>query len=277
MRFGTKRLPCIISVLLVVTLCGSCVYWTPKVWTETSAELFLPADAADALKVETHNGAVTVKAADGVDTITAHVTIRAGGADEADAAQCQAAIELHTPLEGSTRVLTWRWAETKKRSWSAAVAFDIEIPASLAVEIATHNGAVHLEGTRSKTRLATHNGSVTVSNHDGDLSVTTHNGEIRIESSSARFELGTHNGAIESHVTCGGPLNGDVTTHNGSITLSLSDGASAEIVGTTHAGRISVNREIDITVQKKNLIVGRTGAGEGRIEIETHNGSITLN
>jgi len=122
-----------------------------------------------------------------------------------------------------------------------------------------------------------HNGSVTALNHEGDLSILTHNGEIRSESSSSTIKLETHNGAIESRVDCHGTLNGDLITYNGSISITIGKGASAEIVGTTSNGRVSVNREMEITVKKKKVIVGRIGSGEGKVELEIHNGSINLN
>ena len=277
MRFSAIRFLTLSSLPLLTSGCWCSFSFSPKAWTEASEDLAFGAADTESLRVVSHNGAVTVSADDGADTITAVATIKAGGADEADAELCLAAIELHTPLEGSERVLTWRWIEDKERTWSASVSFDVKIPSILAVKVETHNGAVSVDGTRSKARLVTHNGSVTALNHEGDLLITTHNGEVRSESTSSTITLVTHNGSIDSRIECGGRLDGNLTTHNGSISVTLGEGASAKVVGSTSNGRLSVNREMDITVKKKKVIVGQVGTGEGMLEIETHNGSITLN
>ncbi|MGD2095779.1 MAG: DUF4097 family beta strand repeat-containing protein, partial [Phycisphaerales bacterium] len=66
-------------------------------------------------------------------------------------------------------------------------------------------------------------------------------------------------------------------THNGSIELESPPNFSAEVNASTHNG--SINTDLPITVKgkvSKRRLVGTIGTGEGKLRLETHNGSIRI-
>jgi hypothetical protein len=282
---------------LTAAFAGGCYFdwsWNTKVWETAEEDLKLSTGGLKALQVETHNGAITLNGAEGADSFDVHVTIKAGGEDEFDAADCLDAVELVNEVEDGVQKLGWKWAVKRKRTWQASVTFDITLPSDLSVEAVTHNGEVRLTGLDSKAVLRTHNGSVIVVDHKETLDAVTHNGRIEADVVGSQVKLVTHNGTVnidvvtddvmvethngrvlgrlDSKAACSGSL----TTHNGSISISLGDGLSADVSGTTDNGRVIVNREMDIRVKKKRHFVGTVGDGGGKLDLETHNGDITV-
>ncbi len=68
-----------------------------------------------------------------------------------------------------------------------------------------------------------------------------------------------------------------MTTHNGSIDLTTPPDLSARIAASTHNG--SIKSDLPITVSGeigKTRVSGTIGTGEGKVELETHNGSIRI-
>jgi DUF4097 and DUF4098 domain-containing protein YvlB len=68
-----------------------------------------------------------------------------------------------------------------------------------------------------------------------------------------------------------------IVTHNGRVELSAPPDYSATADLSTHNG--SIRTELPITVLGKvsgRKLRGTIGAGEGRLHVKTHNGSITI-
>jgi len=281
-------------VALILCSCTCCFYICPKVWKQTEADMELPAVGLDDLDVMTHNGDVVVEGTSASESILVHVDIKAGGVDDLDARECLEAIMLETGVMGETQKLGWKWATPRRKTWQATVSFHVVLPSDMSVKVETHNGNVTLDAMRSMARLKTHNGNVNVRDHEGDLVGKTHNGDVKVdaEAPSLRLEthnggldvvarveeveIRTHNGSISTRLGGVAPLRGNVVTHNGSVKLTLDEDVSTELVATTNNGHISVHREMDMTVNKKKVVVATLGAGGGSLELETFNGSITV-
>jgi DUF4097 and DUF4098 domain-containing protein YvlB len=228
------------------------------------------------LKVKTHNGSIAITGASGTEGITVRAVIKGGGDDDLDADACLGAIGIKTPVEDGTQLITWDWKEARKDSWQACVAFEIAVPSRLAVDAVTHNGDVRMNGMAAAAGLVTHNGSVGVGGHGGGLDVETHNGSIIAEVGGRMIKLHTHNGAIDAALQASGSVDGKIVTHNGSVNLSVGKEVSAQITAGTDNGRINLDADLETTMHKKTFLVARIGTGEGRLEIETHNGSVTI-
>ena len=269
------------AMLLVCSLAlssGGCVITcgSPAVWQTEEANLSQAASGVEQVEVETHNGAITFTAVEGTDGIAILVTKKAGGANVEDAASCMEAIAIDAAVEGGTYKLGWHWAGLKKSGWQGKVSFEISLPASIDVSGTTHNGGIAVSDMACAARLRTHNGGVTVENHQGQVDAETHNGGISAGSVCSDIRLATHNGGIKCDLSGCEAINGELTTHNGSITVELGDKASAEIVCTTNNGSVSCTCPMDVTVKKKHVLVGKVGEGGGKLEVETHNGSISV-
>lgn len=265
-----------------------------RVWVTEETDLTQTAEGLEALGVKTDNGAITVTGSEDVRKIAVHVTKKAGGSDETDAAECMKAIEIVSKVEGGTYQLGWKWAAEKKPAWQAGVSFDVKLPNEMTVgavshngqiklsnmvagaDLLTHNGAVKVDGLAADLKAVTHNGHVHVADLTGDLAVETHNGGIDVHCVSPKVRAVTYNGSVDADLSGSQVVNGEITTHNGSVTVDFGDEVSARLTCSTGNGRIHADRPIETTVAKKKHLEGQIGGGDGRLEIQTHNGSITL-
>lgn len=298
-RKGTALL-CFCLLALLATACtanGLGCWFTlggSRVSQTAEEDLRQPARGLDSVAVETHNGRITLVGSTDSNEIAVHVVKKARGVNRKDAANCMKAIEVQTSVKGSTMKLGWRWAEKKKRRWQASVDFEVKLPARLVVAATSHNGEIQLSKMASAATLLTHNGRVKVDRLKANLNAKTHNGAIEVkglrgdidaETHNGRIAIGcvatnvraiTYNGAVDADLSGSEAINGRIVTHNGSVTVRLGDQASVQIACSTNRGRVKAEREIATTVRKRTVLVGKVGAGEGKLEVNTDNGSITV-
>jgi DUF4097 and DUF4098 domain-containing protein YvlB len=92
-------------------------------------------------------------------------------------------------------------------------------------------------------------------------------------------QLKTHNGSVKVRYSQAAPPACDISivSYNGGIELASPRNLSAAIEAATHNGSIRTELPISVigNVSKKSLS-GRIGAGQGKVHLETHNGSITI-
>ena len=105
------------------------------------------------------------------------------------------------------------------------------------------------------------------------------NGKIICRDISGDTQLKTHNGGINVYYSETAPPACEVSliTHNGSVEFASPPNFSAEVDASTHNG--SINTELPITVKGKvsrRKLTGIIGTGQGKLHLETHNGSIRI-
>ena len=139
----------------------------------------------------------------------------------------------------------------------AEVAYELQLPATLAVDIETVNGRVSAERRLAPLTLNTVNGSVRVEAHDGPLQVNTVNGSV--------------------DVTFAGLLQGaDLETVNGSVTVACSRDSSFRFDLQTVNGRVSAEgRTAPLTLNTVNGSV-RVEAHAAPLNVNTVNGSVEV-
>jgi hypothetical protein len=121
------------------------------------------------------------------------------------------------------------------------VSFDLRVPAGLALQLTTKNGAVAVSGVTGALDIHTSNGSITADGASGQLSLQTSNGAIRARD--------LHTAVV------------DATTSNGSVTVSFLT-APTQVAVTTSNGAVRV------TVPR--------GSGPFKVDVATDNGSRTV-
>ena len=270
---NTKTLSLFAATVSSLSLTGC--FMSPSVWVEESEDFELSTDNVAAVACKTHNGTVRVTGAD-TKKISVSVKKRGGGSDETDAESALDAIEITKERHGASWRIGWRWRQTRKTSWGSQVSFTIKHPPGLASTSETHNGSIVVSGAQRGVRANTHNGRIEIRKCAGDLRATTHNGGITAEAKSNKVHFETHNGAIKAVLSAPGPISGRLETHNGGVTLGLAQDASTDVNVSTHNGSIRVAEGFATTHRGKRSYRGRLGQGGGRLEIETHNGTVTL-
>ncbi len=276
----TPRTTLTLAILLLPLLPATgCINIGPTVWTpEHRQELTLDDPAIKLVAVQTHNG--YIRHAGRTDDKTAiNVTAykKAGGRTHAEAQSAFDALEVFIePAPDGRASVGWRWTKPRQPNWAAHVSFEIDAPATLAIDCGTHNGGVQVAGVAADCDIETHNGGISVSASGPRLEAITHNGSIRAAFSGQTISLHTHNGGIDADLAgCKAP-EAEFVTHNGPVSLALAEDASARITCITTNGRI--DSDIPWTVRRISRcnVEGALSAGEGRLTASTHNGSIKL-
>jgi DUF4097 and DUF4098 domain-containing protein YvlB len=251
-----RRILPVVCLCLLLTV-GGC--YLPIAKYERTLELSSPLVEGSLFAAQTPNGSITVNGAGVTDcSLTATIVARAVTEEEAQ----KLAERTKITLEPSPGRLT---AKIEKpilvSNQSIAVNLDVTVPNRTNLESSTHNGAIKVTNITGQVSGATHNGSIRCDDISGDAQLKTHNGSVKVRYSQAAppacdISIVTYNGQIEF----AGPANlsaaVEASTHNGSITTELP---------VTVVGNVS-----------KRSIFGTIGAGQGKVHLETHNGSITI-
>jgi len=244
---------------------------------ERIVQLSAPMSPGSTFLAQTHNGSIRTSGADVADcNVVATITARAATEEEAQ----ELAEEVEVTLEPSGDELTAKIKRpTHLVNKSVGVSLDVTLPGRSNLELLTHNGAVSIADIDGDVRATTHNGKVTTERVSGRTVLETHNGSISIRSTSGDANLKTHNGSVKAFYADSAPPVSDISiiTYNGSVELEAPPDLSARIEATTHNG--SINTDLPITVTGKvsrSRLAGTIGSGEGRLHLETHNGSIRI-
>jgi hypothetical protein len=162
--------------------------------------------------------------------------------------------------ENSTRRHGGGWLERLffKRS-SVSVDYLVAVPAGVRVDVRTVNGGVTVADVTSEVVARTTNGSITLGTAGGRVSGKTVNGSVR-----ARFDGWRAGGAVE------------LKTVNGSVTALLPADASAEVALETTNGRVKSEFPVAASHGSRRSLRGTLNGGQGRVALETVNGSVTL-
>jgi DUF4097 and DUF4098 domain-containing protein YvlB len=267
----------------------------PKAKYERIVLLTKPLSAGGSFKAQTHNGYINVTGADVAEcNLTATIIARADTVENAQ----RLAEAVEVKLVPSGNKLTAQIEKPELTSCqNVSVNLDVTVPNKTSTDLITHNGALKIENLTGQLNGTTHNGKVTAKKLSGTIELKTHNGEVdcgevtgktqlethngsvTCEEASGDINLRTHNGNAEAFYSATAPsvCNLSAVTHNGSVRLNAPPNLSAKVEASTHNGSITTNLPITVTgeVTKKKL-TGTIGAGEGKLYLETHNGSINI-
>ncbi len=266
----------LVGLVLVVSSGCAC---GPTLWTqEVTEELRIDLKDVSGLELQTHNGGVAYDAkADAPPVATIRVTKKGGGLTLADAKEALDAIDVRVEDgAGGTKRVAWKWKSPQKPSWGAEVAYDVTAPASLAVDVQTHNGAIGVKGPAAEVKLLTHNGSIGVESSQGSLHAETHNGSLSATYAGDKIVLATHNGAVSADLSGSKGASGQITSHNGDIVVTVGKDFSADVSCSTYNGRVKSDAPFQVQSADRGKLSGRIGQGGGKLTIGTHNGIIRI-
>jgi DUF4097 and DUF4098 domain-containing protein YvlB len=270
-------LGCLLSFLL---LAGCCVYvgsCDMQAKYEKVIHLTMPLSPSSSFETQTHNGSITIKGADVTDcNVIATVVGRARTDQEAMDVVEQTQVRFER--SGEDLILKIKRPEYMINR-SVSVNLDCVVPNRVDLKLGSHNGAVKINNITGRIDSTTHNGRATAKNISGEVKLNTHNGRVECEEISGDTQLRTHNGGVKVHYsgTAEPICDISIVTHNGSIELTTPHNYSARVEASTHNG--SINTDLPITVTgkvSKSRLTGTIGDGQGKLHLETHNGSIKL-
>ncbi|MFB0524998.1 MAG: DUF4097 domain-containing protein [Phycisphaerae bacterium] len=278
-RLLTKvSLGCLLCLLTAVTDgCVNIGSWALRAKHERTVQLSSPLQPGSTFAAQTHNGSITIEGAEVTDCNLV-ATIIARAVTEEDAKKL--AEEIKIKLEPSANKLTVKIEKpTLMRNRSVSVNLDVTVPSQTNLELSTHNGAVKIANIIGQVSGTTHNGGVTATQTSGTAKLRTHNGSITCKEISGDAQLRTHNGNVKAYYSeSAQPVcNVSIVTHNGGIEFTAPPDFSAAVEASTHIG--SIKTDIPITVigkVSKEKLTGTIGTGQGKLHLQTHNGSIAV-
>lgn len=285
--------------IVALLLCGGVVCFAgctmrPAHWATATDVLSVSAADLDELRIDSHNGGITVTGRDD-DSEDIQVTVKrkAGGDSVASAEECLEAIEIVSEHAGErAHRLGWRLDGLKESDWEIQVSFDVTMPRRMAARATAHNGGVKIAGI-GDSYVRTYNGGVVVEDVSGKCDVETHNGGVKVVTNgsplraksynggiyaacaSGDVDLESHNGAITLDARDAAHLAGDVRSYNGGIRVKLGEAASATFDCNTYNGRIDCG-SCDERDRDKRSATCVAGSGERHVSITTHNGGIHI-
>jgi DUF4097 and DUF4098 domain-containing protein YvlB len=244
---------------------------------ERTVQLSAPLSPGSGFAARTHNGSITIAGADVTDcNVTATITARAITEEDAKELAERTTVKLEPFGDKLTAKIDKPTLLVNK---SVSVSLDVQVPNRTDLELTTHNGSIRVTDITGRLNATTHNGKVTAEQISGTTELHTHNGSVICREISGDTQLKTHNGGIKVYYSETAPsvCNISLITYNGGIELATPSDFSGDVDASTHNG--SINTELPITVKGKvsrRKLTGTIGAGQGKLHLSTHNGSIKL-
>jgi hypothetical protein len=244
---------------------------------ERTVELSAPLSPGSTFDAQTHNGAITINGADVTEChVTATIVTRAANDEEAEELSGQVDVTL---VPSGDRLTCKIDKPTHLVNKSVSVRLDVVVPNQTNLELVTHNGALQITNITGRINATTHNGKASAENVSGTTVLNTHNGEVHCREISGDADLHTHNGSVDVVYAETAPSVCDISivTHNGGIGLTSPPDFSAQVNASTHNGSVHTDLPITVTGKvSKSKLAGTIGAGEGKLHLETYNGSIRI-
>jgi len=264
---------------LLVAAAGCCINigCLPQEKYQRTIQLSEPLSSGSSFATQTHNGSITITGDDVTDcNITATIIARAATAEDAKKLAEQTKIKMEPQADKLTAKIQ---KPTRLRNRSVCVNLDITVPNRTSLGLATHNGHIRITSITGQTNGTTHNGNVTAEQISGTIELRTHNGSVICREVSGDTQLKTHNGNVKLYYSEAAPSVCDISliTYNGGIDLATPSNFSGEVDASTHNGSIRTDLPITISGKiSKNKLTGTIGTGQGKLHLETHNGSIRI-
>ncbi len=276
-HFTKVSLACLLCAAMLSAGCFNIGCCSMKAKYERTVQLSAPLSPESIFEAQTHNGSITINGAD-TNECNMIATIVARAATDEEAQELAEKVNV-TLVPSGNRLITKIDKPTHLINKSVSINLDVEVPNQTDLKLITHNGGVALANIMGKINATTHNGKVTTENVTGTTALKTHNGSITCNEISGDSQLISHNGSVKAFYSGTAPYICDIsmTTHNGSIELATPPDYSAQVKASTNNG--SINTDLPITVTgkvSKSKLTGTIGTGEGRLQLETHNGSIRI-
>ena len=275
-----KKVSLISLLCLMIMLAGCCINigsCAMRAKYERTVQLSAPLSAGSGFEAHTHNGSIKIFGADVADcNLTATITARAITEEEAKDLAERTTVKLE-PF--GDRLIAKIDKPAFLMNKSVSVSLDVQVPSECDLELTTHNGSVQIRNITGRLDGTTHNGRVTAEQVSGTAELHTHNGSVTCREISGDCQLKSHNGSVKVYYSKTAPSVCDISliTYNGGIELETPSDFSGEFSASTHNGSIRTDLPITIVGKiSKSKLRGKIGTGQGKLRLETHNGSIRV-
>ncbi len=271
------KISLVCSLYLLMAGCCINIGCCGRVKSERIVRLSAALPPESVFAAQTHNGSITVNGDDVTDcNLTATIIARAATEEEAK----KLAEEIKIRLEPSGNRLTARIEKpASMTNRSVSISLDVKVPNNTSLELTTRNGALRIANITGQVDGTTYNGSAAAERVCGTVKLRTHNGKVFCKEASGDINLRTHNGGVKAVYSNTAPpvCNISIVTHNGSIDFTAPPNLSAKVDVSTHNGSVHTNLPIMVVGKlSERKLTGTIGTAEGKLHLETHNGSVKI-
>jgi DUF4097 and DUF4098 domain-containing protein YvlB len=222
------------------------------------------------VKVETHNGGVSVKAYNGNEVI-----VETRGRDRRPRTNRDGMRQILLPpsgleVEEEDNVVTVRLASSSEGDVA------ISVPANTSLNIEAHNGAITVEGVHGEISAQSQNGKINLLNVGGSVLANTHNEEVKVildrVDPSKPLSFASWNGTVDVTLPADFKANVKLKCHNGDIwsdfDVKLSPSPTVTEKSNRPDGRFRVRTD--------STYSGTINGGGVDASFSTYNGSIYI-
>ncbi len=223
------------------------------------------------------NGAVEIIGVAEQDTLRIWGEKRVQSDSREDAEMHLKNLSVHS-IVYDTKIVVETSQPSKSYGRNYQVFYHIRIPNTWEVFVNNINGAVMITSINNLVNLSSTNGENHIEDIYGNVTSILINGNMRLWNIEGNLHGQLTNGNINSQLFL--PESGECKLHtvNGEINLSIPRSTSAYFSAGVQNGTISIK---DITIHTsqstKRSITGILGDGEGKINLQTVNGNISVN
>lgn len=172
---------------------------------------------------------------------------------------------------------------------------DISITETRSAEANTASGDVKLQGIRGPAKCRAVSGDVTLEHVNGEVQISTVSSDVSARSIDESFSATTVSGSIELQEYYGAdtsirstsgdveaflltPLTGTFTarTISGDITVAIPSNSDCTVDMSSTSGDIDTQLELHNTMQSRRQLTGVLGRGQGRLQLHSVSGSLTV-
>lgn len=256
--------------------------------TVTTVDEQISAEGKQMVRIDSDYGPVELYGLDCLDTVEVHAEYTFINASEESAIKKTDLMDLSLTTEGDEVVIE---LDIPHRAQPVIALLQVGIPAHLAGEIRTTDGAIRVEGLDADVFVETSNGQVDVMDVDGTAYLWTTNGAIVATNVNGDVRAETTNGKVSVEGGCGdselATTNGEIAvsdrvgrvgfdTSNGAVNI---EGLDGPVAGDTSNGAIYIGGQrgdVDVETTNGAIDIETTLMEGGSCSAETSNGRITL-
>lgn len=259
------------GMALAVVSLGGCSLSSPASYT-TTLTLQVAHIAGKALDIESANGAISVRKAEG-SAVQVTAKPRATSQERLDRVKV-----LASRGGDGTLMLRVDWPDGGRQG-SEGCDFDVTLPDADGLTLTSFNGPVEFHGLAGAARVRTSNGTVKSRGHRGPVDVESSNGDIELRDVGGPISAESSNGQISVLMAPNAPGPVKIASSNGSVTLTLSSAFTGAIRLETSNGSLRVadipNAKLTKLGERHARILIGDGAGPESV-LESSNGSVEL-
>jgi DUF4097 and DUF4098 domain-containing protein YvlB len=267
-------------LVAAITAGGCCINfgsWNQERYEKTEQASAAMAEA-EQISVDTSFGEITITGAETSDcNVTAKITGQAPTDDEARSLAEQTHIKLE--MQGQTLVVRAEKPHVRKNR-SIVITYNIIVPTKTGIKCKSSYGEIKLTNIKGNVIAKTSFGDIVAENITGRMQLNTSYGKVDCRKiTCAGFEANSSFGDIEVGFSndCPSDLSANVTTSYGGIDADVPTDFAGEVVIETSFGKIKT--EVPLMIKGdlgKTHLTGTVGEGNGKLNLKTSFGSVTL-